>query len=108
MVSLRKGEHMNRLVIACAILASIPVAAAFADPYRTPPRGAGDKGTITAWDESRTRVIEHRYCARTGSTWDYVACGQRVRDDVRDKLCAHFGPGTHKYLYQVGDSKPSA
>jgi hypothetical protein len=98
---------MNRLMIACAILAAVPAAVSFADPYRTPPRSAGAKGTITAWDTSEKRVIEHRFCTKTHSSWDYPSCGAKVRDDVRDKLCRHLGPGTHRYLYQIGDSKPS-
>jgi hypothetical protein len=96
---------MNRLMIACAVLAAVP-AVSFADPYRTPPRSAGARGTITAWDVSGTRVIEHRFCSKTHSSWDYSSCGARVRDEVKDKLCSHLGSGTHRYLYQVGDSKP--
>jgi hypothetical protein len=99
---------MNRLMIACAILAAVPTAVAVAGPYHTPTRSAGTRGTITAWDPSNTRVIEHRFCTRTRGSWDYVACGHRVRDDVRDKLCTALGPGTHRYLYQIGDAKPSS
>jgi hypothetical protein len=104
----REPPQMNRLMIACAILAATPATVSFANPYRTPPSAAGHKGTITAWDLSQTRVIEHRFCSRTRGSWDYVACGTRVRDEVKDKLCANLGPGTHRYLYQVGDSKPSS
>jgi len=70
------------------------------------PRYAGTKGTITAWDESSSKVLEHRFCVKTRSTWDYVTCGHHVRDALKRRVCAVRGPGTYKYLYQVGDSKP--
>ena len=63
---------------------------------------------ITAWDEAGTKVLEHRFCIKTGGSWDYVTCGNRVRDRLKLQLCAERGPGLHKYLYQVGDGKPSA
>lgn len=69
-------------------------------------RTAGTKGTVTAWDESATRVIEHRFCVRSRLSWDYVRCGSRLRDEVKRQLCTTRGAGTHRYLYQVGDGRP--
>ena len=83
-----------------ALLASLAVA-----DERT-PRSAGTKGTITAWDESNTKVLEHRYCLRTRYSWDYATCGTRLRDQLKRHFCAVNPPGTYKYLTQVGDGKP--
>jgi hypothetical protein len=70
------------------------------------PRYAGTKGTITAWDESSTKVLEHRFCVKTRSSWDYVTCGNHLRDALKRHVCAVRGRGTYKYLTQVGDGKP--
>ena len=69
------------------------------------PPTAGSKGTITAWNEAGDIVIAHRACVRTRGTWDYVLCGNILRDRVKSEVCAAKGPGTHKYLYQVGDGR---
>jgi hypothetical protein len=93
---------MFRLFAAGATLALITTFAVADDN----PRAAGTKGTITAWDESNTTVLEHRYCLKSRLTWDYVSCGNRLRDALKRKLCAG-GPGRYPYLYQVGDGRPS-
>jgi hypothetical protein len=99
-----QGElDMFRLAVAgatLALFASLAVA-----QERVPP-SAGAKGTITAWDESNTRVLEHRFCVRTRYSWDYPACGNRLRDQLKRRFCAANPPGTYKYLTQVGDGKP--
>jgi hypothetical protein len=94
---------MFRLLAAGATLALLATLAA-ADE-RNPP-SAGSKGTITAWDESNTKVLEHRYCVRTRYSWDYATCGTRMRDQLKRHFCAANPPGTYKYLTQVGDGKP--
>ena len=71
------------------------------------PRTAGHKGTITAWSEAGDLVIAHRICPRTRSSWDYVACGNALRDQMKTEVCLAKGPGTYKYLYQVGDGRKS-
>ena len=68
------------------------------------PITAGHKGTITAWNEAGDKVIAHKICPRRRGIWDYVACGNALRDELKLQLCAK-GPGTYKYLYQVGDGR---
>ena len=94
---------MFRLLAAGAALALI-TSFALADD-RTPP-SAGSKGTVTAWDESNTTVLEHRYCVRTRYSWDYLTCGNRLRDALKRRVCNERGRGTYRYLFQVGDGKP--
>lgn len=69
------------------------------------PPTAGTKGTITAWNEAGDTVIDHRVCVRIRGTWDYSLCGNILRDRLKLHLCSTLGPGTHKYLYQVGDGR---
>lgn len=66
----------------------------------------GVKGTITAWDETHTTVLEHRSCVRTRYSWNYATCGSIIRTRVKLNLCSARGPGLHRYLYQIGDSRP--
>lgn len=95
---------MFRLLAASATLALVTSSLALADDRN--PLGAGAKGTITAWDESNTKVLEHRYCVRTRYTWDYMTCGNRLRDALKRHFCADHGPGTYRYFTQIGDGKP--
>lgn len=69
------------------------------------PASAGQKGTITAWNEAGDTVIDHRACVRVRGTWDYSLCGNILRDRLKRHLCTTLGPGTHRYLYQVGDGR---
>jgi len=94
---------MTRLISLTAVLC---LSASIAAADKNPP-DAGAKGTITIWDEAGLVVLEHRYCVRTGATWDYVTCGKILRDRFKLHTCTENAAGTtHKYLYQVGDSKP--
>ena len=93
---------MHRLLAAGALLALFTTLA-IADDV---PRYAGTKGTVTAWDETSTRVLEHRFCVKTRYSWDYPSCSNRLRDALKRHVCATQGAGTHKYLFQMGDSKP--
>lgn len=93
---------MTRLL---AAFATLVLATSFAAADDTNPRSAGAKGTVTAWDESSTKVLEHRFCTKTRYSWDYVSCGNRLRDELKLHLCAERGPGTHKYLYQIGNGR---
>ena len=93
---------MFRLLATGATLAVI-TSLALADDN---PRAAGTKGTVTAWDESNSKVLEHRYCIKTRYSWDYANCGNRLRDALKRHYCAANGAGTYKYLYQIGDGKP--
>jgi hypothetical protein len=94
---------MFRLTAAAATLALI-TSLALADDKNSP--SAGRKGTITAWDESNTTVLEHRFCIRTRYSWDYASCGNRLRDALKRHVCTLRGPGSYKYLYQIGDGRP--
>jgi hypothetical protein len=91
-----------------AVFATLMLATSFsvADDDKN-PAAAGTKGTVTAWDESNTVVLEHKFCLKTRHSWDYVSCGSRLRDRVKLQLCAARGPGTHRYLYQIGDARPT-
>jgi hypothetical protein len=93
---------MFRLFAAGATLALI-TSFAIADDN---PRAAGTKGTITAWDESQSKVLEHRYCVKSRLSWDYVGCGTRLRDALKRHYCRANGPGRYTYFTQIGDGKP--
>src|SRR5215510_11613127 len=92
------GARRLDMVRTLAVLATF-IALAFAAPMASAddhiPRSAGSKGTVTAWDEFQHRVLEHRFCARTRNSWDYVSCGNRLRDELKISLCAARGPGNH-------------
>jgi len=73
------------------------------------PAGAepGVRGTVTAYDIDSRTVLEHRVCFRHASgAYDYVACGERLREDIKTRLCTTRGAGTHHYYYQIGETKP--
>jgi hypothetical protein len=99
----KETSNMFRLLAASATLALITTIA-FADDNN--PRAAGTKGTITAWDETTTKVLEHRYCVKSRYTWDYVSCGNRLRDALKRHHCRANGPGRYTYFTQIGDGKP--
>ena len=66
----------------------------------------GGKGKCAAWElDGSLLALEH--CPAKGSSHDYVECGKRVRDKVKELLCAKLGKGSHKYMYRVSDNKPS-
>ena len=67
----------------------------------------GRPGTVTAYELDGRTVIDVKTCftMRHGS-WDYARCGERLRDRLKIEMCRAKGPGTHYYLYQVGDSRP--
>lgn len=97
---------MVRLLAAFAALALFAGFASSAIADDRAPRSAGSKGTVTAWDEYKGRVLEHRFCVRTRYSWDYASCGNRLRDELKRNWCAQLGPGMHRYYYQVGDGRP--
>jgi hypothetical protein len=68
----------------------------------------GHKGTVTAYALDSTTVIAHRWCTASGRySWNYVDCGARLRERVKTRLCIKLGRGTHHYMYQIGDGRPS-
>jgi len=71
------------------------------------PPTAGARGTVTAWDRTRVTVLEHRFCVKVGTGWDYASCARAVRERVARKLCHEQGLGDHPYLLQLGDDTPS-
>ena len=87
------------------VLGALATSAAADDADR--PLTAGRKGTITAWTEAGDAVVAHKICPRQGAVWDYVACGKALRERLTIEVCAARGPGSHKYLYQVGDGRKS-
>jgi len=92
---------MRSLMIAGLSLALATPAAA--DRWAT----AGTRGTVTAYDLDARTVLEHRVCFRHASgAYDYIGCGDRLRDDLKVRMCNLRGPGTHHYYYQVGETKP--
>jgi hypothetical protein len=90
---------MNRFVLALGFVVGLATSAS---------AGEGDKGWVTAYDLDGTTVITSRSCISSGRySYDYTGCGRRVRDSVKIKLCARLGKGTHYYLYQIGDARPT-
>lgn len=69
---------------------------------------AGTAGYVTAYELDGTSVIDVKVCFRTTKYggYDYARCGERLRDRLKIEMCRAKGPGTHYYLYQVGDSRP--
>ena len=66
------------------------------------------KGSCGAYELDGTIIVERLCPLRSGGkTYDYVACGQRVRDRAKELICRDKGKGLHKYLYRSGDSKPT-
>jgi hypothetical protein len=93
---------MIRLCIITALLGTAAIATAGDDYARR-----GTRGTVTAYDLDGHTVIDNKICfARGRFSYDYVRCGERLRESVRFELCRKRGSGTHHWLYQVGDSRP--
>lgn len=71
-------------------------------------RVGGHKGSCGAYELDGTVIVEKRCHLRSGGkVYDYVRCGQRVRDRAKELICRDKGKGLHKYLYRSGESKPS-
>jgi len=67
-----------------------------------------EKGKVTAYELDGYTVISTKTCSPSGRySYDYSRCGERLRDSVRIRLCAKLGRGTHPYLYQLGDNRPT-
>jgi hypothetical protein len=68
----------------------------------------GRAGTVTAYELDGHTVIDVKTCFRTThhGGYDYARCGERMRDWLKIEMCRAKGPGTHYYLYQVGDGRP--
>ena len=92
--------------IMIAGLVSLVAADATADRDRW---RAGTQGTVTAYDADGRTVIENKQCFKTTryGGYDYVRCGQRLRDSVKLELCRKLGGGTHTWFYQIGDNRPT-
>ena len=56
----------------------------------------GTKTTITAWNESYTTALEHRFCVGTRTPQDYVTSGDRRHDEAKRHVCAERGPGSYR------------
>ncbi|MEO8698650.1 MAG: hypothetical protein ABI867_01370 [Kofleriaceae bacterium] len=94
---------MTKLIILLALVGSASIATA----QRTWAT-AGTRGTVTAYELDGRTVIDHKTCLSSGRySWDYPRCGNRLRDSVKLELCRTKGAGTHHYLYQLGDGRPS-
>jgi hypothetical protein len=69
----------------------------------TPRPGA--RSTVTAYEPDGTTVIKFEACPRIGRTYDYPACGRKLREEVASLMCTR-GPGAHSWLYRIGTSSP--
>jgi hypothetical protein len=99
---------MTRLIVTLGLVLGLSSSAVADDDDRSDYKAAGRKGTVTAYEMDGTTVIAHRFCASRGRiSWKYVECGTRLRERLKVKLCTKLGKGLHKYMYQVGDSRPS-
>ncbi len=97
---------MLRLMIIAALTATAATASiADAQEYRD----AGGRGTMTAYELDGRTVIDVKTCFRTTrhGGFDYARCGNRLRDSVKLRVCRERGAGTHRYLTQIGDGRPS-
>ncbi|HTE51278.1 MAG TPA: hypothetical protein VK698_10450 [Kofleriaceae bacterium] len=66
------------------------------------------KGSCGAYELDGTVIVERRCLLRSGGkVYDYVSCGQRVRDRAKELICRDKGKGMHKYMYRSGETKPS-
>ena len=63
--------------------------------------GCSDKGRAVAFELDGKTVLAEERC---GSK-EYVACGQRVREQAKGVLCAR-GKGKHEYLYKISKGEP--
>jgi hypothetical protein len=95
---------MLRLLVIAGLVGLTTVAVADRDRWR-----AGTQGTVTAYEADGRTVIENKPCFKTTrhGGYDYVRCGQRLRDSVKHELCRKNGNGTHTWFYQIGDNRPS-
>jgi hypothetical protein len=91
---------MLRLLIATALAAALTTTA-IAQVDR-----AGMPGTVTAYGLDGS-VLEVKTCFHTTryGGFDYVRCGDRLRASLKLQVCRASGPGTYRYLYQVGDGR---
>jgi hypothetical protein len=98
---------MIRLMILASLAAATATTASVADA--NPYRDAGSRGTMTAYQLDGRTVIDVKSCFRTTrhGGFDYVRCGDRLRDSVKLRVCRDRGPGTHHYFTQIGDGRPS-
>ena len=70
--------------------------------------GGDRKGSCGAYELDGTVIVEKRCHLKSGGkVYDYVRCGQRVRDRAKELICRDKGKGMHKYMYRSGESKPS-
>jgi hypothetical protein len=94
---------MHRLLITAAF-ATLTLTAAAGTAGAEP---GGRAGTVTAYDLDGS-VIDVKTCFRTArhGGYDYVRCGDRLRDWLKIEVCRAKGPGTHHYMYQIGDGRP--
>ncbi len=98
---------MTRFIIALGLVLGLG-SVAQADDDDGDYKRAGRKGTVTAYEMDGTTVLVHKVCLASGrSSWNYVECGTRLRERIKVKLCAKLGKGTHKYMYQIGDNRPT-
>jgi hypothetical protein len=96
------GGTMTRLLVLAALFTATTSIAVADDEHR-----AGRRGTVTAYELDGHTVIESKLCVSRGRySYDYVRCGNRLRDSVKAELCRKLGGGTHDYLYQIGDARP--
>ena len=95
---------MLRVLIAALFVTAAATATVEADRSH-----AGSPGTVTAYELDGRTVIDVKTCFRTTrhGGYDYVRCGDRLRDWLKIEVCRAKGPGTHYYFYQVGDGRPS-
>jgi hypothetical protein len=94
---------MLRILVLAGLVGLTVTAAAERDHWR-----AGREGTVTAYEADGRTVIENKACFRTTrhGGYDYVRCGQRLRDSVKLELCRKNGGGSHTWFYQIGDNRP--
>lgn len=97
---------MTRRMILAALAAFAATAATAPIAAAGSSRDAGSRGTMTAYKLDGT-VIDVKPCFRTTrhGGFDYVRCGNRLRDSVKLRVCGELGPGTHGYLTQIGDGR---
>lgn len=99
---------MTRLIVTLGLLLGFGSASAQPAEQDDDYGRAGRKGTVTAYELDGKTVIGHRTCLSSGRhSWKYVECGSRLRDRMKTKLCAKLGSGTHWYMYQIGDNRPT-
>ncbi len=76
------------------------LAAACGDGHR-----AGSRSTVTAFEPDGVTVIKVESCPRFGRSYDYIACGNKLRSEVSSMLCSRGG-AAHAWLYQIGGTNP--